>query len=995
MDLIQQKVPVSRHSALKLYSEGNLELTATSWLEFSQQAKGLVLGIKAEITEDAEAANLRLTSDSIVRERSENLLAISSSRYDDYPSRRDPYNSLRIYDVGEEYKLPDWITPAFHESSDIIIRKDRNELSSEDRQLALAKAWPKADDDRSYERHRHRLALPAPPSAPYDRSLALVRRRDRYLSPPDNPSLALVPMRAVEWPEALESDDDSGYDRFALPEDEYSSSIRPVNSAFRGRNKARNRPRDRSSSRSRHVQWKQPLLLESTAGVGGQHHVSVGSDNNQSDDQSDLRNVNLRSRPATDRRSDSRSSTSSVTVTQSSAVSWSIIPFETLVRRAATQLGVLQEQSTTTSEAQDFTARPKGLLIWPSRSQDIPWYRDPGISTYDDQDPFFWDSICERNTASDGLPLPAPVDDSETLQNSTVSWDDFADRHSSKHLLGPSTTTAAAWWGTGWPSFGPQTTPPNPLATDSSIDNKSTWSFGRNVTSVDDESKTKEGEDTDLLPIVDLYDEDDWSGWSTKKKKRKKKKGMPDDVISTMFNEQLFPTDNDPWASFTTIQKKQKQRKERRVPWKASDQDAFLELAEAEAVATSQDDRGAEEGLRELGIPAKEEADAQRADEDALTKDATPGADLIFDRFVDGGEELGYPISGDELLVHDDQAIHSVQDGTGAMSAGDVVDVDSWTKIDRRLVSPRALTEAQERFDERPDCVIVLRIVTKEEIQYFAERTREIRSITTQVYPNSGRNLANSEESITPVDRVAEEATELSHPALGSSQPGLRRNEEKAGHDEEHLGPSQKAMVPVNDIGEGRHLEQSSEPVPNASDAMNDLSAARSHDNDTQNDSPNDVGSEKPPEEERYDLVHLPPTDERMSSTIPPFFSWPSRQQANEVSLSENECLDIILVDIDNRLRERRAPATRKLYSRAYEIALQDLENAGGWKLASQEEEADIYTVADLTHVCEEVGCKCLDIELVSYAVSKYPRAKLTVNSDLCSAGLWHKQRRP
>jgi len=50
-----------------------------------------------------------------------------------------------------------------------------------------------------------------------------------------------------------------------------------------------------------------------------------------------------------------------------------------------------------------------------------------------------------------------------------------------------------------------------------------------------------------------------------------------------------------------------------------------------------------------------------------------------------------------------------------------------WTKIDRRLVNPEALEEAKERFEERLDCVIVLRVLTKEEIQKFADRTRELR----------------------------------------------------------------------------------------------------------------------------------------------------------------------------------------------------------------------------------------------------------------------------
>ncbi|KAK0279089.1 hypothetical protein LTR35_008824 [Friedmanniomyces endolithicus] len=50
-----------------------------------------------------------------------------------------------------------------------------------------------------------------------------------------------------------------------------------------------------------------------------------------------------------------------------------------------------------------------------------------------------------------------------------------------------------------------------------------------------------------------------------------------------------------------------------------------------------------------------------------------------------------------------------------------------WTKIDRRLVNPEALEEAKERFEERLDCVIVLRVLTKEEIQKLADRTSALR----------------------------------------------------------------------------------------------------------------------------------------------------------------------------------------------------------------------------------------------------------------------------
>ena len=53
-----------------------------------------------------------------------------------------------------------------------------------------------------------------------------------------------------------------------------------------------------------------------------------------------------------------------------------------------------------------------------------------------------------------------------------------------------------------------------------------------------------------------------------------------------------------------------------------------------------------------------------------------------------------------------------------------------WTKIDRRLVSPEALDLGNERFEERQDSVIVLRVLTKEEIEQYALMTAQLRGKT-------------------------------------------------------------------------------------------------------------------------------------------------------------------------------------------------------------------------------------------------------------------------
>ncbi|KAJ9603971.1 hypothetical protein H2200_011493 [Cladophialophora chaetospira] len=50
-----------------------------------------------------------------------------------------------------------------------------------------------------------------------------------------------------------------------------------------------------------------------------------------------------------------------------------------------------------------------------------------------------------------------------------------------------------------------------------------------------------------------------------------------------------------------------------------------------------------------------------------------------------------------------------------------------WTKISRQLVNPEALEMAQLRYEERDDYVIILRVVTRDEIMKLAEKTKQIR----------------------------------------------------------------------------------------------------------------------------------------------------------------------------------------------------------------------------------------------------------------------------
>lgn len=78
-----------------------------------------------------------------------------------------------------------------------------------------------------------------------------------------------------------------------------------------------------------------------------------------------------------------------------------------------------------------------------------------------------------------------------------------------------------------------------------------------------------------------------------------------------------------------------------------------------------------------------------------------------------------------------------------------------WTKVSRILVNPEALERLHERFEERDDYVIVLRVLSREEIEKLAEKTREIRGNTTLPYV---RVRYNQDYSTDPFSQKPENA---------------------------------------------------------------------------------------------------------------------------------------------------------------------------------------------------------------------------------------------
>lgn len=70
------------------------------------------------------------------------------------------------------------------------------------------------------------------------------------------------------------------------------------------------------------------------------------------------------------------------------------------------------------------------------------------------------------------------------------------------------------------------------------------------------------------------------------------------------------------------------------------------------------------------------------------------------------------------------------QSKTDTILNGEVDDIPPgarWTKISRKLVNPAALEAGKERFEEREDFLIVQRVLSKDEVQAYAEATDRIR----------------------------------------------------------------------------------------------------------------------------------------------------------------------------------------------------------------------------------------------------------------------------
>ncbi|CAN9327635.1 unnamed protein product [Alternaria alternata] len=135
-----------------------------------------------------------------------------------------------------------------------------------------------------------------------------------------------------------------------------------------------------------------------------------------------------------------------------------------------------------------------------------------------------------------------------------------------------------------------------------------------------------------------------------------------------------------------------------------------------------------------------------------------------------------HDISEDPEFVREGVAPHK-----DAFKGKDIPVGAQWTRIDRRLVNPEALEEAKERFEERIDCVMVLRVLTREEIQKLANRTKRIRERREVTHE------AREPESIAiDTDNNAELGADKTYTTPGSSKKPFVSESERDSQPQTH-----------------------------------------------------------------------------------------------------------------------------------------------------------------------------------------------------------------
>ncbi|KIX09176.1 uncharacterized protein Z518_00255 [Rhinocladiella mackenziei CBS 650.93] len=185
-----------------------------------------------------------------------------------------------------------------------------------------------------------------------------------------------------------------------------------------------------------------------------------------------------------------------------------------------------------------------------------------------------------------------------------------------------------------------------------------------------------------------------------------------------------------------------------------------------------------------------------------------------------------------------------------------------WTKISRALVNPEALERAHERFEARSDYVIVLRVLTRDEIVRLAEITKLIRDARPNdseedededeeeddqsVYEAETRNESEassadwSNRSIlgsVESSRMSDSPVRISESEDGQTEPSVKsshksRQEQNAHMLSQDLGETALPSNPSLSLDANGRVFPPLQPLPRRASTRSDLSAAESSESD-------------------------------------------------------------------------------------------------------------------------------------------------------------------
>ncbi|KAJ4319907.1 hypothetical protein N0V94_003679 [Neodidymelliopsis sp. IMI 364377] len=202
-------------------------------------------------------------------------------------------------------------------------------------------------------------------------------------------------------------------------------------------------------------------------------------------------------------------------------------------------------------------------------------------------------------------------------------------------------------------------------------------------------------------------------------------------------------------------QHRESDQRQQQSRWNPSSE---VDAADAAAKAEDTKKKGYEDKLAKLENliwAQKDEHLKREAAADAARKAAADAADAEAKQIAEEKKIAASAVTFPSTIFLDSEiGAKGTAPQQDSVKGKDVPPNARWTRLDRRLVNPEALERAQERFEEHSDGVMVLRVLTRDEIQRLADMTKQIREEREEEYASrpSGHNADMSDDSHSYTD---------------------------------------------------------------------------------------------------------------------------------------------------------------------------------------------------------------------------------------------------